>query len=91
MDNGKREYNRRAIPYIRVDTLTANKHQPYISSSSSEESIPIDAPIVRQSRCSVDIDIVPMELGENVAVNGIDTHSNAYSECRESIQDIDDW
>lgn len=93
MDNEKRrEYNRKAIPFIRIDSPSASKRQSYISASSSEESIPNDAPLARQSRCSVDIDTVPTtEYRENSDVNGIDRHSSTYldnSELRESIQDI---
>lgn len=93
MDNEKRrEYNRKSIPFIRIDSPSTSNRQSYISASSSEESIPIDAPLVRQSRCSVDIDTVPAsELREKFDVNGIERHSSSYldnSELRESIQDI---
>lgn len=91
MDNEKQhDNNRKAIPFIRIDSPSVSKRQSYISASSSEESIPFaDAPLARQSRCSVDIDTAPAELREKV--NGIDTHSSTYldnSELRESIQDI---
>lgn len=92
MDNEKRkDYNRKAIPFIQIDSPSASKRQSYISVSSSEESIPVDAPLARQSRCSVDIDTVPTKLREKCEINGIDRHSSTYldnSELRESIQDI---
>lgn len=82
---------RRKVPFIRIESPSVSQRQSYISVSSSEESIPVDAPLARQSRCSVDIDTIPAELREKYTVNGIDGHSNSYldnSELRESIQDI---
>lgn len=87
MDNMKRRDNRRDIPFIQIDS--PNKRS-YISISSSEESIPIDAPLARQSRCSVDIDTIPPEIMAKVT-NGIDRHSSTYldnPELKESIKDI---
>lgn len=90
MDNENRcESNRKVIPCIWIESPSVRNRKSYISSSGSEESIPYDAPLVRQTRCSVDIDTIPTELREKkIKVNGIDDHSNAYSELRESIQDI---
>lgn len=87
MDSKKRK----VVPFIRIESPSVSQRQSYISVSSSEESIPVDAPLARQSRCSVDIDTIPTKLREKCAVNGIDGHSNSYldnSELRESIQDI---
>lgn len=92
MENARqRENNRRAIPFIRIDSPSSNHRQSYISISSSEESIPVDAPLVRQPRCSVDIDMIPSEVSEIIRENGIDKQSSSYLdnlELRESIQDI---
>lgn len=88
MDNLKRRQNRRDIPSIRIDT--AIKRQSNISITSSEESIPVDAPLVRQSRCSVDIDTISSDVIDGVS-NGTDRHSSTYldnPELRESILDI---
>lgn len=90
-DKKQREISRRLIPFIRIDSPSSNNRQSYISISSSEESIPIDAPLVRQPRCSVDIDMIPPELHEKIKENGIDRHSSSYLdnlELRESIQEI---
>lgn len=89
MDNeNPRESYRKVIPCIRIESPPVRNRKSYISSSSSEESISYDAPLARQTRCSVDIDTIPTELREKIKVNGIDDYSNAYSELRESIQDI---
>lgn len=95
MDNKNREQNRKTIPYILVDSPTANIRHSNISPSSSEESIPVDAPLARQSSGSIDIDTVPTEMRATVVANGIDKRTSDYSEnaresqeLKESVQDI---
>lgn len=81
-----------AVPSIEVDSPASSKRQSLISASSSEESLPIGAPLARQARCSVDIDTIPSELRDKIEANGINKHANAYldsSELRESIKDIE--
>lgn len=88
-DKKQIENNRKYIPFIRIDSLPSNNQHSYTSGSSSEESLPIDAPLVRQPRCSVDIDTVPPVLTGNT--NGIGKHPSSYldnAELRDSIQDI---
>lgn len=81
MDNNKQRDNRRkSIPFIRIDsqttTITANNRISYISSSSSEESLPVNAPLVRQPRCSVDIDTISLVIVEKSDENDSQSSSN---------------
>lgn len=93
MENKKLGENRRtSIPFIRIDstapTTEGNNQILYISSSSSEESLPVDAPLVRQSRCSLDIDAISlMMMGEKS--DGNESHSSSYLEIpdQKSIHD----
>lgn len=85
------ESRSRRVPFIAVDLAELTEQKLFISSSSSEESLPVDAPLVRQQRSSVDIDTVPTVLSNDAAVNGIAKHTNAYLDCselRESTKDI---
>lgn len=83
-----------SIPFIDNNLQTERKRRnsesdTSVSSENTEISLPIDAPIVQQRRCSNDIDTI--ELGyKNSRKNGI-MHTNTYldtSEYRDSIQDI---
>lgn len=93
MDSNKqRDDRRRHIPFIRIDSATATRNQnSYISDSSSEESLPLNAPLVRQPRCSIDIDTISLENDEKTITNGTESHSNSYLESldlQESIKDM---
>lgn len=85
----QKQLNLRVVPSIQIDSPISSNRQSYISVSSSEESIPIEAPLARQIQCDVDIDTVSPKLKQKV--NGFNEHSNSYldnSELRESIKDI---
>lgn len=87
----QKQMNLRVVPSIQIDSPISSNRQSYISVSSSEESIPIDAPLARQIRCDVDIDTVLPKLKQKAEVNGFNEYSNSYldnSELRESIKDI---
>lgn len=51
------------IAYIDEECADSNRKRrlsnPSSYSDSSSESFPVDAPLVRQTRCSIDIDTVP--------------------------------
>lgn len=84
--------NRRDISFVRIDSLPSNNRHSYLSGSSSEESLPIDAPLARQPSCSFDIDTVPPVPNGKIQINGITKHPSTYldnAELRESIQDIE--
>lgn len=93
MDNNKN--HQKSIPFIDVSRSTAANHlSSYISVSSSEESLPIDAPLVRQPRCSVDIDTISINISEKSFTDEIAsrTHSNLDSpDLQESIRDYIEW
>lgn len=79
MDSKKN--HRKSIPFIRIDTSSmANNQNPFISSSSSEESLPVDAPLVRQTRCSADIDTISSVISEKSLTDGIEIIPYFYSE-----------
>lgn len=87
----QKQINLRVVPSIQIDSPISSNRQSYISVSSSEESIPIEAPLARQIRCDVDIDTVSPKHKQKAEVNGFNEHSNSYldnSELRESIKDI---
>lgn len=92
MNNDKQtQIIRRAVPSIHIDSPMSSNRQSFISVASSEESIPIEAPLARQVRCSVDIDTILPEFNEKIAVNGFNRHSSSYldnSELRDSVKDI---
>lgn len=83
------------IPFIEISA--SDKPQIHrrpsnisISSASSEESLPFDAPLARQKRCSVDIDMIKPQADQQFQ-NGVSKQRNAYLDdmpLRESIQDI---
>lgn len=73
--------HRKSIPFIRVDTSPiANNQNSYISVSSSEESLPVDAPLVRQPRCSADIDTISPTISEKSSIDDIEIISNFFLE-----------
>lgn len=79
------------IPFIRVENQNRRHSNISISSDSSEESIPVNAPLVRQQRCSADIDTMTPEFSEKFLVNGVEKHRNPYlddTELNDSIQEI---
>lgn len=79
MDNNNN--NRKSIPFIRVDASSlANGQNSYISVSSSEESLPVDAPLVRQPRCSVDIDTLSSVMSEKSLADEIECLLNSHLE-----------
>lgn len=83
--NEKKQRDRRHIPFARIDVTPTNNRHSYLSGSSSEESLPTDAPLVRQPSCSFDIDTVPAVLNGEI-------HASTYldmAELQESIQDIE--
>lgn len=90
MDNNKkRENSRKDVSFIRIDCPITKHRHSNISSSSSEESLPIDAPLVRQPSSSGDIDTVLPEHTKKTHINGVKS-SNTYldnGEFRESIRD----
>lgn len=59
-------------------------------SVSSEESLPLDAPLARQPRCSIDIDTIE-SIVKPTRKNGINERENAYldsAHLSDSIQEI---
>lgn len=82
MDSNKN--HRKSIPFVRIDSSpTANNQNSYISVSSSEESLPADAPLVRQPRCSIDIDISSV-ISEKSSTDRIERLSNFYLDSPDS-------
>lgn len=90
MDSKKgREKSQKDVSLLRNDSTVTNRRHSNISCFSSEESLPIDAPLVRQPSSSGDIDTVLPELTKKTQINGIKS-SNTYlddGEFREYIQD----
>lgn len=90
MDSGKK--HRKSIPFIRIDTSSiTNNQNSYISATSSEESLPVEVPLVRQPRCSVDIDTISTVISEKSFTDGNDSHSNSYldsPDLQETIRDM---
>lgn len=78
--DGKKNH-RKSIPFVRIDaSLLANGQNSYISISSSEESLPVDAPLVRQPRCSVDIDTISSVMSEKSLADEIECLLNSHLE-----------
>lgn len=83
---------RKHIPFIRIESPRHRRQSNIsISSDSSEESLPNDAPLARQQRCSVDIDTMTPKFEEKFQINGTHRKSNSYlddSELNDSIHDV---
>lgn len=90
MDSHKK--HRKSIPFIRIDSSsTAHNQNSYISASSSEESLPVDVPLLRQPRCSIDIDTISLVISEKSLTDGNESHSYSYLESpdlQKSIHDV---
>lgn len=92
----RNENGRERVPFIRTESSNShqlNRHRSNISisSDSSEESIPADAPLARQQRCSVDIDTMVSQSNVKAQINGIPKHHNTYLDdlsVNDSVQDI---
>lgn len=88
------ENGRERVPLFGTESpnshrLNRRRSNISISSGSSEESIPNNAPLARQQRCSVDIDT--MVSKSNVKAQIITTHHNAYLDdlsLNDSVQEI---
>lgn len=77
MDNSKN--HRKSVPFVRIDSASlANDQNSYISISSSEESLPVDAPLVRQPRCSIDIDTISSVISEKSLADEIEYYLNSH-------------
>lgn len=90
MDSSKK--HRKSVPFIRNDSSSIVKNRSsYISDSSSEESLPVHVPLVRQPRCSVDIDTISLVISEKSLTDGNDSRSNSYldsPDLQETIRDM---
>lgn len=85
------ENGRERVPFIRIESKNSRGSNVSISSCSSEESIPTDAPLAHQQRCSVDIDTMISKSNVKAQINGLPKHHNAYLDdlsVNDSIQDI---
>lgn len=84
------------IPFMEITTNDEQQMQRRpsnisISSDGSEESIPVDAPLARQKRCSVDIDTESPQFRDKFETNGVSRQRNSYLDnpsLSESIQEI---
>lgn len=92
----RNENERERVPFIRTESPNSrelNRRRSIISmsSGSSEESIPINAPLARQQRCSVDIDTMLSKSNVKAQINAIPRHHDAYLDnfsINDSVQDI---
>lgn len=92
----RNENGRERVPFIQTGSpnsrrLNRRPSSISISSDSSEESIPTDAPLARQQRCSVDIDTMVSKSNVMAQINGIPKHHNAYLDnlsINDSVQNI---
>lgn len=90
----RNETGRERVPFIRIESSNSRRSNISISSDGSEESIPTNAPLARQQRCSVDIDsdvVVVSKSNVKAQINGIPKSHNAYLDdlsVNDSVQDI---
>lgn len=81
----------RAIPYI--DETPKPQHQLPNGSettscmNSSCESLPTQAPLVRQPRCSIDIDTQTIKDLKQTRSKGLCPHQNAYLDNNAALRD----
>lgn len=70
------------------DYLPNSQYRLY--SNSSDESLPLEAPLARQTRCSIDIDTIE-PTAKPTLKNGINERENAYldsMQLSDSTQEI---
>lgn len=93
MDNNNRKYmngnKSEKIPFIKIDSPNSiDRRSSIISiySVSSEESLPVDVPLVKQPRTSIDIDKV--ELDKSEIIRGSRSSYLDDLNLNDSIQEI---
>lgn len=93
MDNNNRRYmngdKNEKIPFIKIDSPNSiDRCSSIISinSVSSEESLPVDVPLVKQPRCSIDIDKIELEKSE--IIRGSRSSYLDDLQLNDSIQEI---
>lgn len=87
----RNENGRERVPFIQTESSNFRQLNRRRSSGSSEESIPTDAPLARQQRCSLDIDTMVSKSNVKAEINGIPKHHNVYLDnlsINDSVQDI---